>query len=295
MKKILATIITLFSMLVLCSCPLLCGCEKDFVFPQENCQKPENNSIVKYEFENGYVLTLLFNVYENYYSYNDFLFYGELQTENETLRMDATVVYQYDTCLLHGRGEMGFDLILCEIEGLTTSNGAGLIVNYPEDYSYENNFATFDAGILNSTKLILNPSGEEWKIVNITTEKSTFDYWDWNDPTWSEYYTYGETTHYIAEDIGLSYHAWRNMGEMEIGGEKHPVKLIFHEESMTISVYDMSNNRMAFIMSLTGHMDKENADKFIVDEIDCAYDFQYADDFSNLSGIEIYKTELTEN
>ena len=85
------------------------------------------------------------------------------------------------------------------------------------------------------------------------------------------------------------------MGEIEIGGEKHPVKLIFHEESMTISVYDMSNNRMAIIMSLTGHMDHENADKFIVDEIDCAYDFQYADDFSNLSGIEIYKTELTEN
>ena len=259
MKKILATIITLFSMLVLCSCPLLCGCEKDFVFPQENYRKPENNSIVKYEFENGYVLTLLFNVYENYYSYNDFLFYGELQTENETLRIEASVNYHYDSCLIHGgRREMGFDLILFEIEGVRAPTDIGFSMYYPDDLAanYETRLAAFDAGILNSTKLILNPSGEEWNIANITVEKSTFTYWDWNDPTWSQFYTYGESTHYIADDIGLSYHAWRNMGEIEIGGEKHPVKLIFHEESMTISVYDMSNNRMAIIMSLTGHMDK---------------------------------------
>ena len=39
---------------------------------------------------------------------------------------------------------------------------------------------------------------------------------------------------------------------------------------------------------------KENANKFIVDTIECARNFQYADDFSNLSGVQIIKTELTD-
>ena len=85
------------------------------------------------------------------------------------------------------------------------------------------------------------------------------------------------------------------MGEMQIGGEKRPIKLVFHEEAMTISIYDMSNNGSVFIMGFTGHMDKDDADKFIVDTVECAWKFQYADNFSNLSGMQIIKTELTDN
>lgn len=264
----------------------------------ENYNEPENNSIVKYEFDNGYVLTLLYSIQQKYYSFGEFLFYGELQKKNETVRIEASVNYHYDSCLIHGgKREMGFDLILFEIEGVRAPTDLGLSMYYPDDLAanYETRFAAFDAGILNSTKLILNPSGEEWNIANITVEKSTFTYWDWNDPTWSDFCTYGEDTRYVASDIGLSYHPWRNMGEIEIGEEKHPVKLIFHEESMTIFVYDLSNNSIRAAMGLIGYMDKENSNKFIVKEIEYGIRSPYEDAFSNLSEIEIYKTELTEN
>jgi hypothetical protein len=193
---------------------------------------------------------------------------------------------------------VGFDLIMFEIEGVMISgeNDYPSMV-YPNDFAanYGTRLAAFDAGILNSTKLTLNTSEEVWNITNISVEKSPLKYWDWNDSTWSEFSIYGEDTHYISNDIGLSYHSWRNMGEMQIGEEKHPIKLVFHKEAMTISVYDMSNNGSVFIMGLTGHIDKDDANKFIVDTVECARNFQYADDFSNLAGIQIIKTELAAN
>ena len=141
----------------------------------------------------------------------------------------------------------------------------------------------------------MHPSGEELSIVNISVEKSSFTYWDWNDPAWADFDTYSEHTHFVADEIELSYHPWRNMGEMKIGEEKHSIKLVFHEEAMTISVYDMSNNGSAFIMNLLGHMDVEDANKFIIDKIDCSGDFMFANDFSSLTNIELIKTEAIEN
>ena len=232
------------------------------------------------------------------YTSEDALLYGELQKGDETIRMCVWENPRIDTCWQHGRDIVGFDLIMFEIEGVMISgeNDYPSMV-YPNDFAanYGTRLAAFDAGILNSTKLTFNPSEEAWNITNISVEKSPVSYWDWNDPTWSEFYTYGEDTHYMAKDIGLSYHSWRNMGEITIGAEKHPIKLVFHEEAMTISVYDMSNNGSVFIMGFTGHMDKDDANKFIVDTVECARNFQYADNFSNLSGMQIIKTELTDN
>lgn len=299
MKKMLALTITLFLAFSLCSCDLFCACEKDIDFPEENYDAPEKNSIVKYEFNNGYKLTLLYtSASTSMYTSEDALLYGELQKEDKAIRVCAWANPRIDTCWQHGRNIVGFDLIMFEIEGvLISGENTYPSMVYPDGFAanYGTRLAAFDAGILNSTKLMLNQSEEEWNITNISVEKSPLTYWDWNDPTWSEFSVYGEDTYYIANDIGLSYHPWRNMGEMQIGEEKHPIKLVFHEEAMTISVYDMSNNGSVFIMGLTGHMDKENANKFIVDTIECARNFQSADDFSNLSGMQIIKTELTDN
>ena len=273
-----------------------CGCEKDIDFPEENYYAPEKNSIVKYEFNNGYKLTLLYTASStSMYIYEDALLYGELQKEGKTIRVCAWEDPRVDACWQHGRNFVGFDLIMFEIEGVLISgeNDYPSVV-YPDGFgaNYGTRLAAFDAGILNSTKLIFNQSEEEWNITNISVEKSPLTYWDWNDPTWSDFSIYGEETHYIANDIGLSYHPWRNTGEMQIGEEKRPIKLVFHEEAMTISVYDMSNNDSVFIMGLTGHMDKDNANKFIIDTVEYARNFQHADDFSNISGVTIIKTEL---
>lgn len=299
MRKILALTITLFLAFSFCSCDLLCACEKDINFPEENYDAPEKNSIVKYEFDNGYKLTLLYtSASTSMYTPEDALLYGELQKGDETIRMCVWENPRIDTCWQHGRNIIGFDLIMFEIDGVMISgkNEYPSMV-YPDGFAanYGTRLAAFDAGILNSTKLTFNPSEEAWNITNISVEKSPVSYWDWNNPTWSEFYTYGEDTHYMANDIGLSYHSWRNMGEMQFGEEKHPIKLVFHEEAMTISVYDMSNNGSVFIMGFTGHMDKDDANKFIVDTVECARNFQYADNFSNLSGMQIIKTELTDN
>ena len=299
MKKIFALTITLFLIFSLCSCDLLCACEKDIKFPEENYNAPEQNSIVTYEFDNGYKLTLLYTSSSDAgYTSEYFPLYGELQKENETMRVCVDENPRIDTCWQHGINIVGFDLIMFEIEGVMISGeNAYPSMVYPDGFAanYGTRLAAFDAGILNSTKLTFHPSEDAWNITNISVEKSPISYWDWNDPTWSEFYTYGEDTHYISNDIGLSYHSWRNMGEMQIGGEKRPIKLVFHEEAMTISIYDMSNNGSVFIMGFTGHMDKDDADKFIVDTVECAWKFQYADNFSNLSGMQIIKTELTDN
>ena len=297
MKRILTLALTLFLAFSFYSCDL-CACEKDVDFPEENYDAPEINSIVKYEFDNGYILTLLYaSASTSMYTFEDDLLYGELQKDNETIRVYVSESPRIDTCWQHGRNIVGFDLIMFEIEGVLISgeNDYPSMV-YPDGFAanYNTRLAAFDAGILNSTKLTMNPSEEEWNITNISVEKSALSYWEWNDPTWAEFNTYGENTHFVAEELGLSYHPWRNMGEMQIGEEKHPIKLVFHEEAMTISVYDMSNNGSVFIMGFTGHMDTENANKFIVDTIECARNFQYADDFSNLSGVQIIKTELTD-
>ena len=61
MKKILALTITLFLVFSLCSCDLLCGCEKDIDFPEDNFNIPEDNSLVTYKFSNGDILTLLYS------------------------------------------------------------------------------------------------------------------------------------------------------------------------------------------------------------------------------------------
>ena len=297
MKKILALTITLFLVFSLCSCDPLCGCEKDIDFPEDNFNIPEDNSLVTYKFSNGDILTLLYgnkDSVDSKYRHGDaYLFYGEWQRENKTMKVCVSIQDWLDTCWQHGRNIVGFKLIVFEITGTYVSEKNRIEFDVPDGFTmnYNTRSAEFDAGILNSTKLTLHPSGEELSIVNISVEKSSFTYWDWNDPAWADFDTYSEHTHFVADEIELSYHPWRNMGEMKIGEEKHPIKLVFHEEAMAISVYDMSNNGSAFIMNLLGHMDAENTNKFIVDKYECSRDFKFADDFSNLSGVQIIITE----
>ena len=297
MKKLLVLLIILLLSFSLCSCDLLCACEKDIDFPEDNFNIPEDNSLVTYNFSNGDILTLLYSnkdsVNSKYRHGDAYLFYGEWQRENKTMKVCVSIQDVLDTCWQHGRNIVGFKLIVFEITGTYVLEKNRIEFDVPDGFAmnYNTRSAEFDAGILNSTKLTLHPSGEELSIVNISVEKSSFTYWDWNDPTWADFDTYGENTRFVADEIELSYHPWRNMGEMKIGEEKHPIKLVFHEEAMTISVYDMSNNGSAFIMNLLGHMDAENTNKFIVDKFECSRDFKFADDFSNLSDVQIIKTE----
>ncbi|MBO5416607.1 MAG: hypothetical protein J6A83_08280 [Clostridia bacterium] len=291
MKRIFALFIVMSLIFSLCSCDLLCGCEKDIDFPEENFDIPEKNSLVKYDLSNGDVITMLFVGSD--YSPRAARFYGEWKRGDKVLRIATTEDPLIDTCLTHGRNVYGFVMSIHEITGLCVSDvyEPGIVSYlYPEEFT---TLATFDAGILNSTKLTLDEGGEELEIVSVSVEDSPFTYWDWTDPTWAEFDTYGENTHFIANDINLSYHPWRNMGEMKIGEKAHPIKLVFHEEAMTISVYDMSDNGSEFIMYLIGHMGAENADRFIIDDIICARDFDAADNYSGISGIELVKTEIS--
>lgn len=300
MKKLLALLIILLLLVSLCACDLLCACDKDIDFPEENFNIPEDNSLVTYKFSNGDILTLLYSNKDSVdlkYRHGDgYLFYGEWQRANETMRVCVSYHDLVDTCWQHGINIVGFNLIVFEITGTYVSENR-IVFNVPDGFAmnYNTRIAEFDAGILNSSKLTLNPSGEELEIVSVSTQKSELTYWDWNDPTWADFDTYDENTRFVAEGVELSYHPWRNMGEMKIGEDKHPIKLVFHEEAMTISVYDMSNNGSVFIINLLGHMDEENANKFVIDKIECSRDFQFADDFSSLTNIELIKTEAIEN
>ena len=300
MKRLLTLLIILLLSVCLCACDVLCACEKDIDFPEENFNIPEDNSLVTYNFANGDILTLLYSnkdsVDSKYRHGDGYLFYGEWQRGNETMRVCVSTQDLLDTCWQHGRNIVGFKLIVFEIMGTYISENR-FAFDVPDDFTinYNTRIAEFDAGILNSAKLTLNPSGEELGIADISVEKSPFTYWDWNDKTWADFDTYGENTHFVAEELSLSYHPWRNMGEMKIGEEKHSIKLVFHEEAMTISVYDMSNNESAFIMNLLGHMNVEDANKFIIDKINCSGDFMFANDFSSLTNIELIKTEAIEN
>ena len=125
MKKIFALTTTLFLIFSLCSCDLLCACEKDINFPEENYDAPEKNSIVKYEFDNGYKLTLLYtSASTSMYTSEDALLYGELQTGDETIRMCVWENPRIDTCWQHGRDIVGFDLIMFEIDEQPTADVA---------------------------------------------------------------------------------------------------------------------------------------------------------------------------
>ncbi len=300
MKRLLALLIILLLSVSLCACDLLCACEKDIDFPEKNFNIPEDNSLVTYKFSNGEILTLLYSNKDSVdlkYRHGDgYLFYGEWQRANETMRVCVSYEDLIDTCWQHGRNIVGFKLIVFEITGTYVSKN-GIVFDVPDGFTmnYNTRIAEFDAGVLNSTKLTLNPSGEALEIVSVSAQKSELSYWDWNDPTWANFDTYGENTRFVAEGMELSYHPWRNMGEMKIGDEKHPVKLVFHNEAMTISVYDMSDNGSKFIMNFIGHMDVENANLFIIDKIECERNFQFADNFSNLSNIDLIKTEIGED
>lgn len=293
MKKYIALFLTLLLTVSLCSCDDLCVCNDHPAFPEENFERPDVESLITYTLSNGDTLTMLFdNQAGDIYSV---LFYGEWKHENEILKVGAVVESLFAGCWQHGINVYGFTLTLFEITGLTAND---IHSASPISYSYPDHvtkLATFDAGFLNSTKLTLTENGEEVNIASMSVENAPFEYWDWTDPAWSDFYNYGENTHFVAEEIELSYHPWRNMGEMKIGEETIPIKLVIYEEAMEISVYDMSNHGSEFIMHLMGHMSAENASVFIIDKIECAWVFEQKNEFSRLKGIELKRIEMTED
>ena len=81
---------------------------------------------------------------------------------------------------------------------------------------------------------------------------------------------------------------------MKIGEKMHPIKFVFHEEAMTVSIYDMSNNGSELIISCNGHMDPEDENIFIIDEINFSDAFEYSETTEQMSGIKIIETEIPE-
>jgi hypothetical protein len=289
MKKYIALFLTLLLTFGLCSCDNLCVCNDHPAFPEENFELPQDNSLVTYTLSNGDTLTMLYN--DQHYNLYTNLFYGEWKHGDEVTRVGAIERALVSGCWQHGQYAYGFTLQLFEISGLA--------LDFPTtNYFYDTlitELAYFDAGILNSTKLTLTEGGEELNIVSTSVDKAQFTYWDWNDPGWSDFISYGEDTRIVVDEIELSYHPWRNMGEMKIGEETIPIKLVIYEEAMEISVYDMSNHGSEFIMHLMGHMSAENASVFVIDKIECAWRFEQKNEFSSLKDIELKRIEMTED
>ena len=294
MKKFFLFLLILGLTFSLCSCDLFCGCGENIDFPEESFGAPDYNSLITYELSNGDTLILLYR--DSKGEPRAAYFYGEWKHGDEIKRIRVGEEPLIDTCLIHGINYYGFTLCIDEIVGLSVEEiySEHVVIGYqfPDGQAIH---ATFNAGILNSQKLTVDSSGEELSIVAVKVEDAPFSYWDWNDPTWADFDGCGEDTHFVASDIGLSYHPWRNMGELKIDDTTLPIKLVFFEEVMAVSVYDLSNNGSTVVMYLTGHMDAENADVFVIDKINCTREFAFADRFANVTNTRLIKTEVIDH
>lgn len=254
MKKRIFAMIVAFTLI--CSAAFgFCSCEMEEVDPA-NFDAPEESSWITYTISDTEKIVLLYD--DEYRAWwGGWNVYGEWYRGSETIRLCFNENTEYWGFLFSREGISNFTYSghqANDFEMFAYFNIDGDVIGGPNmildcgDWLFDTN-----AGLLNSTEIIMRETGEVIPIQSISVEPAGEEKWDWIDlEGWDEFRSYGEDTVYTIDLLNISYNPYRNMGEWRLEDRTVPIKIHFYEDIKSFAVYDLSDNgsRLVFIANL---------------------------------------------
>ena len=226
--------------------------------------------------------------------------YGEwVRADSSVVRVRVKTEGNKNSCMIHGSKTLGKVWMLYEIEGICKALPGGeeeLSFLEKDSFLKSGLLAEMSAGLLNTDAMTMNKTAERVTVESFREEPTDIDCWDWTDPTWSTFIQYDENTRYtLSNSLTLEYNPWRNMGTMTIDEAKIPVCFVFHEKTMTVEVYDMSDHMSRWIAVFYGQMDGGSDNRFLIEKVYCPAFGTYNSYLKGLAGSTIYRTGNTYN
>ena len=243
----------LVSLLLLClSIGCFSACEVEEVDPA-NFEAPDVSSWITYTISDTERIVLLYDLSMTESGYEICTLWGEWYKDGETQRFFAEPYEEYWGILFSRYGITEYAYIFYSTNGFEVY--ANYSVNYENVLTHTIRFNCIDrifetnAGLLNSTEIIMYETGEVKPIQSITVEPAGDEKWNWIElDGWEEFCSYNEKTVYSIEGLNITYTPYRNMGEWVREDKTVPIKLYFYEDIKAVAIYDMSDNGSKLIL-----------------------------------------------